>query len=301
MNINSNVRETAGDALPDMPFSQDEVVAAFPEFTVITPHVGKGVQKVAYRTIRDSSDVALKIILWDAETDDSENDPSAERFRRELQGMASTSCPHLIQVLDGPETREIGGSLHFWYTEPFLSGGTLQDRFAAGRLTAQEVHELARCLLSAVESMWNEGQFVHRDIKPGNIGYLEDGTVVLFDLGIALFTEMSPITQSSLSGPGTNLYAAPEQFEARRFATIDFRTDLFQIGIVLVEALTGKHPFFLQGTNYYERLVSFDPSTLDGVETTAGLRNLIPRLLAPRPNGRFRKVSMAIEALEGVG
>ncbi len=61
----------------------------------------------------------------------------------------------------------------------------------------------------------------------------------MIDLGVALFTELSPLTESHINSPGTAKYAAPEQFEMRRLATIDFRTDLFQIGIVLVEALVG--------------------------------------------------------------
>jgi serine/threonine protein kinase len=159
------------------------------------------------------------------------------------------------------------------------------------------VHTLARSLLLAVDAMWNEGRFVHRDIKPENIGYLADGTVVLLDLGIALFSDLSPLTESQMSGPGSQRYAAPEQFSIRRLADIDFRTDLFQIGIVLVEALSGQHPFFELGTDYYKRLTTFSADSLSTVDMTDGLRTVIPRLLAASPSGRYRKVDLALSAL----
>lgn len=280
------------------PFSDDDVLAAFPEMDVQTPPLGVGGQKVAYRAV-DGGDVALKVMLWKASNDGEENAVTRERFQREVSGMTATSCPHLIQVIKGPDVRVVGAGPHFWYTEPFLAGGTLKARLASGPLQADEVVTLARAVLAAIDAMWSQGAFVHRDIKPANIGFLADDTPVLLDLGIALFTDMSPLTESSLSGPGTSKYAAPEQFVPRRMASIDFRTDLFQLGIVLVEALTGTHPFFRPGTDYMARLTTFDAKTLDGIDMPDGLRNLIPRLLAAEPSGRFRRVDMAISMLEG--
>lgn len=283
-----------------VPFSDQDVTTAFPEYTLAVPPLGSGTQKVAYRaTNAQADDLALKILLWDAISQEDEDQVSAERFRRELLGMASTSCPHIIAIIDGPDVRQIASGNHFWYTEPFLVGGTLRTRLKAGPLPGDEVYALALALLTAVDAMWTEGKFVHRDIKPENIGFLGDGTVVLLDLGIILFTDLSALTESQLRGPGSSKYAAPEQFEIRRLATIDFRTDLFQIGIVLVECLTGRHPFFAIGTDYLHNLTNFDPSTLDHIDMPGGLRSLLPRLLAPEPNGRYRQPDRAIRVLVG--
>jgi serine/threonine protein kinase len=281
-----------------MPFTDEDVVRAFNELTVEVPNLGAGQQKVAYKASDDATTVALKILLQD-ETDDEDDELAiaAERFRRELAGMAATSCPHVVQLLNGPEVREIAGREHLWYTEPFMAGGMLRSKLAGGPMNPSEVHALARALLLAVDAMWSQGKFVHRDIKPGNIGFLSDGTAVLLDLGIALFTDLSALTESQMNGPGTARYAAPEQFSIRRLAEIDFRTDLFQIGIVLVEALTGKHPFFALGTDYYQRLTSFSADSLNEVQMTDGLREVIPRLLAANPSGRYRKVELALAAL----
>lgn len=298
----SNVRgwlEAIGGSVTAVPFSDSDVIDAFPEFTVHTPQLGLGLQKIAYKVTEDNIDVALKIMLRESGIDDDEAEQASERFRREMSGMAATSCPNVVSLIRGPERRSIGDGIRFWYTEPFMARGTLRDRLCQRALSGSETFELAKALLTAVDAMWNEGHFVHRDIKPENIGYMADGTIVLLDLGIALFTDLSPITESQMTGPGSQMYAAPEQFTIRRLATIDFRTDLFQVGIVLVEALTGAHPFFQPGTDYWSRLTNFDPSALDGIDMPDGLRAVIPRLLAHRPNGRYRKVELAIRALDG--
>ena len=219
-------------------FNDGDVVAAFPEFTVHVPSLGGG-QKRVYRAADGSIDVALKVALHPTSAADDEVEIGTQRFHREIAAMKATSCPHVVTLLRGPETRSVGGADRFWYTEPFLEGGTLRARLKNGPLSVDDVCNLAQALLTAVDAMWNEGHFVHRDINPANIGYLADGTIVLIDLGVALFTELSPLTESHINSPGTAKYAAPEQFEMRRLATIDFRTDLFQIGIVLVEALVG--------------------------------------------------------------
>lgn len=280
-----------------MPFSDNDVITAFPELTVSLPKLGAGKQKVAYQATDGSTSVALKILFdrLDPETDAAST--ALERFHREMTGMRSTTCPHVVSLLSGPDVRTIGSTDHFWYTEPLLAGGTLRGRLESGPLSSAEAMMLAESLLRAVDAMWSEGGFVHRDIKPENIGYLADGTIVLIDLGIVLFSTMSPITESQVTGPGTGHYAAPEQFEIRKLAQIDFRTDLFQIGIVLAEAITGVHPFFRVGTDYWQNLNNFDVSLLDGPRIPPALKEVIPRLLAPHPSGRYRTVALAQRAL----
>lgn len=189
--------------MPAVPFSDADVTAAFPEFVVTTPRLGVGQQKVAYRVESGSDVVALKITIAESSAADDEVEIAAERFRRELAGMETTSCPHVVSLLSGPEQRTVGGGVRTWYTEPLMAGGTLRARLASGPLNGDEAFILARSLLAAVQAMWNDGKFVHRDIKPENIGYLADGTIVLLDLGVALFTEMSPVTESQLTGPST--------------------------------------------------------------------------------------------------
>lgn len=213
-------------------FPDSAVPTAFPEFDVELPNVGEGMDKVAFKVTLQETPLALKILHEPVPEDAEYYDDQAhatERFRREQIGMAATDCVHIVRVINEPQIRKIDDRNFIWYSEPFLTGGTLHERLRHGPLQADEVHRLGESLLLAIQAMWNsDAKFVHRDIKPKNIGYMSDGTPVLIDLGIALFTEMVNITTTSLAGPGTTHYAAPEQFVPRRYATIDFRTDLFQ-------------------------------------------------------------------------
>ncbi|KBZ68614.1 hypothetical protein K875_01170 [Mycobacterium [tuberculosis] TKK-01-0051] len=289
-----------------VPFADAAVVTAFPEFQVSVPRIGAGKQKAVYRAKSEAVELALKILLMalDRSDPDAEPDPeydvTLERFKRETQGMQRVDCPHVMRLIDEPAIREIDGSNYYWYTEPLIGGGTLKARIKSGPLPLDELDKLARSLLTAVEAMSTTGQFVHRDIKPNNILFTDDGTVVLTDLGIARFTELQDITESEMTGPGTWMYAAPEQFDIRKMANIDFRTDMFQVGIVLFEAAMGKHPFNPSNiTGYAERLRSFHPNSITRTDLPAGLRKLIIRLLSPNPSGRYRRVSSAFDDLDG--
>ena len=281
--------------------NDDDVVAAFPEFTVIVPPAGRGGAKVAYRAIDDTNEFALKVTISPLNVDDDEEREQAEgvfeRFDREMRAMQSVDCPHVATVSHGPSTRLIADSTHLWFGEPFLDGGTLHGVLRTGTLDADAADQLARSLIEAVIAMWNAERIVHRDIKPQNIGFI-DGRVVLTDLGTVLFTELSPLTAPSLTGPGSQFYASPEQFEARRFSTPDFRSDLFQIGIVLFEAISGHHPFRGARGSYLDALKSFDASRLSGLACSDAMKSLLARLLQGRPAGRFRTPEDALALLE---
>jgi len=281
--------------------NDDDVVAAFPEFTVAVPPAGRGGAKVAYRATDGMKEFALKVTMSPLDIEDDEEREQAEgvfeRFEREMRAMQSVDCPHVATVTHGPSTRQIATSTHLWFGEPFLNGGTLHAALRAGTLAPNAADELAHALLSAVVAMWNAERIVHRDIKPENIGYI-DGRVVLTDLGTVLFTELNPLTAPSLTGPGSQFYASPEQFEARRFSTPDFRSDLFQVGIVLFEAISGRHPFRGARGGYLDALKSFDVSRLRELSCSDAMKSLLARLLQGRPAGRFRTPEDALSLLE---
>lgn len=278
-----------------------DVVAAFPEFELTTPSAGKGGAKIAYRATDGTTEFALKVTMAPLNLDDDEEREQTEgiieRFEREMRAMQAVDCPHVATVSHGPSTRLIAESDHLWFGEPFLNGGTLHNVLRTGTLAPDAADELGRALLTAVVAMWNAEGIVHRDIKPRNIGYI-DGQVVLMDLGTVLFTQLNPLTAPSLTGPGTQFYASPEQFEVRRFSTPDFRSDLFQIGIVLFEAIAGMHPFKSVGGDYFEALKSFDTSRVSGLPCSGRMKALIARLLQSRPAGRFRTPEDALLFLE---
>lgn len=287
----------------DCPFTDAEAVSAFPEFNLALPYLGKGSFKIAYRGADGNTDLVLKVLMEPLEDDDDEGeDVLPERFARELKGMIEVDSPRVARICREPETRIIGTNRHLWYAERFYDGGTLEDHLVSGPLQQQQAISIGLDLLQGVSDLWNSSGIVHRDIKPGNIAFDADGRVVLLDLGIAYFSTLDNITDSFDISPRTPIYAAPEQFEVRRNAQIDFRTDLFQVGIVLHECLTGNHPFWrprIRMAEYLSRLDSFDQSALVSAGISASLAQVVGRLLAARPSRRYRSIDSALAALRG--
>lgn len=281
------------------PLEDEAVYAAFPELTFIEP-LCPGGMKNAYRASRDEETVVLKVIREPVASDDEGLVTVPERIRRELLSMSRVSHPRIIQILAGPEIRAIDGVERVWYLEPYVPGGPLSDHLGEPWDEGNALN-LASDLLDAVEALWS-AQIVHRDIKPPNIVLDANGRAVLLDLGIALVVDMSPITESAMVSPRTPRYAAPEQFLMRRFAQIDFRTDLFAVGMVTFEALTGSHAFNADvGDGYLDRLHDgkWDRDACERLGVSQPTREFLGRLMAPQQNQRYRRIEHARAALEG--
>lgn len=288
-----------------LPFTDEDVATAFSDWNVASPAVGQGSFKVAYRVKRrGGAEEVLKILTDPISVDSEEFEVSefSERLSRELTAMSETKCQHIVQITEPAGVKQIGSSRFVWYAEPYYSGGTLEERLQDGPLGLPQVIGLAKALLIAVESMWSQ-RIVHRDIKPGNIVFDNTGIPVLLDLGIALYSDLSPLTSSWESSPMTPRYSSPEQFEARKDAQIDFRTDHFLIGMVVFESLTGKHPFWTYGVGldvYMKRLENFSVDSLAETDAPEELKKMVSRLLAAKPNRRYRKVDEPLKELEGI-
>ena len=275
----------------DNPFDSGDIEAAFPEFRVCIPHLGAGTFKVAYRITPESGpDQVLKLVKEALDAPDAE---LPTRLDREISGMKRVQSDHVAHIIGGPDVTLIGATHHVYYREPYYADGTL-DTLLGTPLDRNVVGRLANDLFLGVTDLWDE-RIVHRDIKPKNIA-LVDGRAVLLDLGIAYFTDLTPATDAFAQSPRTPVYAAPEQFEVRRLAQIDHRTDQFQVGLVLFEALTGSHPFNPNDpTGYFSRLDNglVDECALDDAEISADLRGFLRRLLASAPNRRYRTPALA--------
>lgn len=294
--------------MADLPFSADEVRAAFAPYEVVTPELGKGAFKVAYKGTDNGRDVVVKILTEplpeDLETIETSELP--ERFARELAGMSSVTSPHVVSLLRAPSVVRVGGASYLWYMEPFYPGGTLESAIADGRAGQDLGDVILGTMLVAVRDMWQQSAMVHRDIKPGNIVFGSDGGPVLLDLGIAFHSDLTAITDAFDASPRTPRYAAPEQFEMRRIATIDFRTDLFLVGLVAYESYTGKHPYWHYGIDtatYLTRLSSgvVDRAELIGAGCSHQNADVISRLVAGRPSGRYRRVEVPLGLIRGAG
>jgi len=163
------------------------------------------------------------------------SDPSfLERFRREAQAAAAFSHPNIVAVYDtGME-----GGTPFMVME-YVQGRTLKDVLAAeGIMPPFRAGEIGAQVAAALAAAHLRG-LVHRDVKPANIMLTADGTAKVTDFGIARIETASPLTQPA-AVVGTAQYIAPEQAEGR---IVDGRSDIYSLGCVLYELLTGQVPF----------------------------------------------------------
>jgi len=174
--------------------------------------------------------VAVKILAPQLATG-----PASGRFLREARLLAALTHPNIVPVHEAGEANGLS-----YYVMDYVEGPTLSERLADGPLPPAEVVKIGRDLLDGLELVHSKG-IVHRDIKPSNI-FLQDGRALLADFGIASageVTDDSTLSESA-SPQGTAAYQPPEQGTA---AEVTARTDLYAVGMVLYEALTGDPPF----------------------------------------------------------
>lgn len=162
----------------------------------------------------------------------------SERITREIDFLKSTSSPYFPKIFD---THLDKLNNNFEIMEEYIDGGALSDRLDHLWLE-KDIIAFLKQLIIPVAILW-EKRIVHRDIKPDNIMFRNNGSLVLIDLGIARFLDKSSLTKTiNIYGPCTPIYAAPEQLVNQK-RNIDFRTDQFAIGITLLQLFLGFHPF----------------------------------------------------------
>lgn len=225
----------AGETLPP---SLEEIAAAFPELEILEL-IGRGGMGVVYKARQKSLHrlVALKLLA-----PERVQDPKfAERFAKEAQALAVLSHPSIVTVHDfgsvATPSPDGGGRLYFLLME-FVDGVNLRQAMSAGRFTPEQALAIVPPVCEALQYAHDHG-IVHRDIKPENLLLDKEGRVKIADFGIArmLGTEASEF----LSQPaGTPRYMAPEQHSDP--LRVDHRSDIYSLGVVLYELLTGEAP-----------------------------------------------------------
>lgn len=280
------------------------IVRAFPEFALQLPALGVGGFKIALRG-QAVQDVVLKLPTEPLPQDTDDEDVQeveallGERFRREVEAMRSIRSDRVVRILRGPETRAITGRDYLWYLEPYYPS-TLARELAAGRTwTLEQVVDLLDGILEGVGVLADHG-LVHRDIKPENIALDWAGLPVLLDLGAALFLNLPTVTLPNQLAPHTRGFASPEQRVPRRHGEMDFRTDLYAVGVVGFLVVTGQFPYgppMDPQQDARSRAGAVDTSALAASRAPATLQDVLVRLVQPSPNARFRTVQLARNAL----
>jgi hypothetical protein len=221
-----------------------------------------------------------------------------ERFRREIMLAAQLQHPHIVPVLSAGEHGEL-----LWYTMPFVEGVSLRDSLAhAGKFSPRTVTRVLHDVLDALAYAHRRG-VIHRDIKPGNILHHGSHSLVT-DFGVAKALSASlPHSGTTSVGIaiGTPAYMAPEQLAADPSA--DHRMDLYAVGLLAYELLTGVQPF--SGSSPQATMaaqLTRMPTPLE--ECCPGvppeLANLIMRLLAKHPDDRPASAAAALADLENL-
>ena len=248
----------------------------------IKSHVGSGGMAVVFLAIQTSLErpVALKILK------NTESKEWTERFLNEGRILASLSHRNIITVHD------IGiHEGHIYISMEYVNGGDLKPRIEAG-MKPKEALDLVASIGAALEVAHKKG-VIHRDIKPGNILFRSDDTPVLADYGIAKDFERETDVTVDDTVIGTPDYLAPEQARAE---TVDGRTDIYGLGIIFYEMLTGKKPFEGEGAIQivFKHLNEPIPEL---PEQFATYQPLLEKMTAKEPADRFES---AVDMLAAV-
>jgi serine/threonine protein kinase len=251
-------------------------------------HGGMGAVYKARQTNLDRL-VALKIIRPEAT-----HDPTfAERFNREAKTLARLSHQHIVAVhdfgeIEYSEPEDPPDRLLYYFLMEYVDGANLRQLMRAGELTPEQALAIVPQVCDALQFAHDEG-VVHRDIKPENILLEKRGRVKIADFGLAKLANSSA-AEFTLTGThqvmGTLRYMAPEQMEGSH--TVDHRADIYSLGVVFYEMLTGEAP-----------MGHFEPPSKK-VHLDVRLDDVVLRSLASEPERRYQHASEVKTDVESI-
>ncbi len=242
---------------------------------------------LAYDTILDRN-VAVKVLRGDL----SDDDKFVRRFQREAIAASSLSHPNIVEMYDvGDDDGK------YFIVMEYIDGKTLKSLIKKrGALTISEVIDIMLQLTSAV-SCAHDSYIIHRDIKPQNVMILEDGRVKIMDFGIAMALGSNELTQTN-SVMGSVHYLPPEQANGKGST---MKSDIYSLGILMFELLTGKLPF--KGDNAVEIAIKQMKEPIPSVckinsNIPQSLENIVLKSCAKNPKNRYDSVKEMREDIE---
>jgi serine/threonine protein kinase len=262
--------------------------------------IGEGGMGAVYEgeNVRIRRKVAIKLL----HSGIAANAEMVQRFEREAQVAGTVGNDHILEILD---LGALPNGDRYMVME-FLDGETLTERInVRKRLEASDAVNIVRQMLTGLEAAHGAG-IVHRDLKPDNIFVLRSKAgvkdfVKIIDFGISKFTEHGASTRMTRTGAlmGTPHYMAPEQ--ATGSAEIDRRTDIYAVGIILYEAVTGRVPFQAETFNqllFEIALAKITPARQIVPELDAAIDSIIMKASARDPAQRFQTCAEFAAALD---
>jgi serine/threonine protein kinase len=257
----------------------------------IRGELGRGAMGVVYEGYDPLIErvVALKTIRADQLVGDNAGDIIA-RFRREAQAAGRLSHPNIVSIYD------FGDDAGVWYIAmEYIKGRELKEYFEAQeRFSTADAVRILTQILAALGYSHRLG-VIHRDIKPANIILLPDGTVKVADFGIA-HIESSELTQVG-TVLGTPSYMSPEQIQG---LPIDGRSDLFSVGVILYQFLTGERPFTGSSTITMRKVLEENPlpPSRFNVQLPGAMDAVVRKALEKRADDRYQSADEFAAALQ---
>ena len=257
----------------------------------IQREIGQGAFATVYlaRDCRHERSVALKVLNADPTSEAGEI-----RFIREIRLLAGLQHPNILPLHDSGHVEAL-----LYYVMPYVSGETLRARMSRERfLSIDAAVGIAREAADALSCAHGQG-IIHRDIKPENI-LLSGGHAIVADFGIARAIDIAGVrqlTRTGMGGPGTPAYMSPEQLLGDN--PLDGRSDIYSLGCVLFEMLTGKPPF--AGKEGFVKRFT-EPAPLPSSlrkEVEPWLEAVVETALARNPTDRYATAGELVRALNG--
>ncbi|MEB8434449.1 protein kinase [Cocleimonas sp. KMM 6892] len=257
-----------------------------PNYTVDS-ELGRGGMATVYLAVQDmlSRNVALKVMLPDMARDEN----FRKSFLSEGKIIASLEHRNIVRIYD---VGVIDDSILYMAME-HLANGTLKTKLEKGKLSYAESLRILEQTSSGLDYAHVKG-YIHRDIKPGNILFREDDTAVITDFGIAKLQDTSGELTRMGYTMGTVQYMSPEQAVT---TDLDSRSDIYSLGLVFYEMLTGKKAFKAESTiQAIHQHTTVAPPELPAEYSF--LQPTIDKVLAKEPNDRYQTVGEFVEAVK---
>ena len=261
----------------------------FGQYQIVAP-LGEGGMAAVYKAYQPAMEryVAVKVLPRHM----SSSAEFTARFRREARMLAQLQHPHILPVFDYGEADGFP-----YIVMPYIVSGTLADILRNKRLSLPEVRRILIQMGDALSYAHTRGM-IHRDIKPSNVLIDERGNCLLTDFGLARMAEASTNITTSGAIMGTPAYMSPEQGAG---GNIDHRSDIYSLGIVLYEMVTGRVPYtaetpvavvFKHIQDPLPSIHKFNPDLPDSVEL------ILRKALAKSPEDRYQTAEDLVQAIQ---